>query len=85
MKTLDLKEAASYLKIHPVTMQRMAKSKTIRGAKVGKSWVFFEVDLVSYLNALMDADVLDVDTQKRKRGRQPSHPPLSETLPKFYR
>jgi len=45
MKTLDLEQAAEFLKIHPATLQSKAKSGEIPGAKTGKRWVFLEVDL----------------------------------------
>ena len=51
MKTLDLQQAAALLHIHPVTLQSKAKSGVIPGAKVGKCWVFVEVDLVDYIRS----------------------------------
>ena len=49
MKTLDLKEAAAFLKMHPVTLQGKAKVGEIPGAKPGKSWVFIDEDLANYI------------------------------------
>jgi excisionase family DNA binding protein len=40
MGTLNLKQAAALLKIHPVTLQEKAKAGEIPGAKVGRAWVF---------------------------------------------
>lgn len=51
MRTLDLKEAAAFLKIHPVTLSVKASTGEIQGAKVGKCWVFLEVDLVAHIRA----------------------------------
>ena len=51
MKTLDLIEAANYLRIHPDTLQRRAASGEIPGAKPGKCWVFLDVDLADWLRA----------------------------------
>ena len=44
MHTLDLKQAAEFLKMHPVTLQCKAKAGEIPGAKPGKSWVFIDED-----------------------------------------
>jgi excisionase family DNA binding protein len=51
MNTLDLDAAASLLKIHPITLKRWAKTGEIPGAKIGRRWVFLEVDLVAHLRA----------------------------------
>ena len=45
-KTLTLKEAAAFLKIHPVTLQEKARAGEIPGAKIGRAWVFIEADLL---------------------------------------
>ena len=45
MHTLNLKQAAVFLKMHPVTHQSKAKAGEIPGAKPGKSWVFIDEDL----------------------------------------
>lgn len=49
--TLDLYEAADYLKMHWQTLRAKAKSGTIPGAKLGKRWVFLAEDLADYLRA----------------------------------
>lgn len=49
MKTLDLKQAADFLKIHPETMRQLAISKKIEGAKIGRRWVFLEQHLVRHI------------------------------------
>lgn len=51
MHTLDLKQAAAFLKMHPVTLQGKAKSGEIPGAKPGKSWVFIDEDLAQYIRS----------------------------------
>ena len=51
--TLDLKRAAEYLHLHPVTVQDRAKRGMIPGAaKPGKCWVFLEEGLRAYLISL---------------------------------
>jgi hypothetical protein len=51
MHTLDLKQAAEFLKMHPVTLQCKAKAGEIPGAKPGKSWVFIDEDLANYIRS----------------------------------
>ena len=50
-KTLNIAEAAAFLKIHPVTLSIKAATGEIQGAKIGKRWVFLEVDLVEHIRA----------------------------------
>lgn len=42
---LDTDEAAALLRIHPKTLQRMAKRGEIQGVRVGKLWRFRVSDL----------------------------------------
>jgi len=51
MNTLDLKEAAAFLKMHPEEVRRRAKCGLLPGAKPGKLWIFIEDDLVAYVRA----------------------------------
>ena len=51
LRTLDIQEAAAFLKIHPVTLSEKAKSGEIQGAKIGKRWVFLEVDLIEHIRS----------------------------------
>lgn len=51
MRTLNLQEAAVLLKLHPVTLQIKAKAGEIPGSKIGKRWVFIEIDLIEYIRA----------------------------------
>jgi excisionase family DNA binding protein len=51
VQTLDIKEAAAFLKMHPVTLQCKAKSGEIPGAKPGKCWVFIKEDLAEYIRS----------------------------------
>ncbi|MDO8961069.1 MAG: helix-turn-helix domain-containing protein [Methylophilus sp.] len=51
MHTLNLKEAAHFLKIHPVTLGDKARAGEIPGTKIGKCWVFVDVDLIDYIRA----------------------------------
>jgi len=51
MKTLDLKQAAAFLKMHAEEVRRRARMGQMPGAKAGKRWVFIEDDLVAYLRS----------------------------------
>jgi excisionase family DNA binding protein len=62
--TLDLAGAASLLKVHPKTLQRMARYGLIPGHKVGRSWVFIESLLIDWLRAKSLARVSVVDLQE---------------------
>jgi hypothetical protein len=52
METLDLEQAAQFIKLHPEELRRRAKAGLVPAAKPGKCWVFFKDDLVSYLRSL---------------------------------
>ena len=52
MTTLELKQAAVFLRCHPEELRRRAKAGIVPGAKVGRAWVFLEDDLASYLRSL---------------------------------
>src|SRR6185295_5126293 len=51
MKTLDLREAAVFLKLHPQTIRRLALAGALPAAKPGKCWVFLEDDLANWLRS----------------------------------
>lgn len=48
---LDSDEAASLLKIHPKTLQRMARKGELTGIQVGKLWRFRASELEQWLHA----------------------------------
>lgn len=50
--TLDLQEAAQFLKMNPEVLRRKAASAEIPGAKPGKCWCFHKDDLANYLRSL---------------------------------
>lgn len=51
MKTLDLTEAAAFLRMHPEEVRRRAKIGLIPGAKAGRAWVFIDDDLADWLRS----------------------------------
>jgi len=52
MRTLNLREAAKFLHLHPEELRQRAKAGRIPGAKVGRAWVFLEDDLSSHVRSL---------------------------------
>lgn len=57
MAILNLKAAALLLHIHPQTLRARAASGLIPGAKIGRAWVFVEVDIIAYVRAQYDLRV----------------------------
>ena len=51
MNTLTLQEAAKFLKIHPVTLGEKVRQGIIPASKIGKCWVFVDVDLIEYIRS----------------------------------
>lgn len=66
MKTLDLKQAAALLKMHPQTVMDRSKAGDIPGAKPGKCWVFVEEDLIEWIRSKYH----DRREGKDKRGKK---------------
>jgi len=56
MITLNLKEAAAFLRLHPEELRRKAKAGIIPGAKAGRCWVFIDLDLAEYLRSMYKPD-----------------------------
>lgn len=49
MKTLTLEQAAEILRMHKVTVRNKARAGELPAAKIGKRWLFVEVDLINWL------------------------------------
>ncbi|HUA97883.1 MAG TPA: helix-turn-helix domain-containing protein [Terracidiphilus sp.] len=47
---LETPEAASAMKIHPKTLQKMARRREIRGIRVGKHWRFRASDIQDWID-----------------------------------
>src|SRR5215831_6363722 len=69
MNTLDLQAAATFLHIHPVTLQEKARAGEIPGAKIGKCWVFVDVDLIEHIRSQYWRRVL----QSERKELEPCH------------
>lgn len=52
MPTLDITEAARLLKVHPKTLQGLARAGRIPACKIGRAWVFLESMLLDHLTKL---------------------------------
>ena len=52
MPTLDLHEAAQFLRMSPAVLRLHARQGRLKAAKPGKRWVFLEADLAAYLGEL---------------------------------
>lgn len=72
--TLDLDDAADFLKIERTYALKLAGAGVLPGAKIGKAWVFLESDLVQYLHGvvldqqrarMLDQQLEDVRPRKR--------------------
>jgi excisionase family DNA binding protein len=48
---IDTEQAAALLRIHPKTLQRMARRGEVRGYQLGKLWRFRLSDLVKCVSA----------------------------------
>ncbi len=69
MNTLDLQAAAAFLHMHPVTLQEKARTGEIPGAKIGKCWVFVDVDLIEHIRSQYPRRVL----QSERKELEPCH------------
>ena len=57
-QVLTIEQAASFLHLHPVTLQRKAQRGEIPAAKLGRRWIFLEVDLIACLRAQYPSRVM---------------------------
>ena len=64
MNTLNIQEAAQFLRIHPVTLGIKARQGIIPGTKVGKCWVFVDVDLIAYIRSQYQRQDLQGDRKE---------------------
>jgi hypothetical protein len=72
MQTLDLVQAAAFLRMHPEEVRRRAKLGLLPGAKPGKAWIFIEDDLVAYVRARYAGSWQALQVTSRKE-QEPCH------------
>ena len=68
-RTLDAREAAQLLHVHPQTVMSLARAGVIPGCRVGKAWVFVESLLFEYLVAQSLSRVSVAGTQEKTECR----------------
>jgi excisionase family DNA binding protein len=67
--TLGLVEAAELLKVHPKTLQKLARNGEVPACKVGRAWVFVEHLLLDTLVSKSISRVSVVDLQEKTECR----------------
>lgn len=77
--TLDLIEAAHFLKISEETMRRLADAGEVPAARIGHAWVFAKSDLVDYLRRQIREQ-----TEQRRAAKEAKTvvQPLKEVAPR---
>lgn len=65
MKTLSLKEAAAFLKIHHESLRKRVKAGKFPAAKFGKSYVFLEEDLAAAVRCKYSLTSMSAITQQK--------------------
>ena len=68
-RTLDAREAAQRLHVHPQTVMSLARAGVIPGCRIGKAWVFVESLLIEYLVAQSLSRVSVADAQEKSECR----------------
>jgi excisionase family DNA binding protein len=57
-QVLTVEQAAELLHLHPVSVQRKARRGEIPAAKLGKRWIFLEIDLMACIRAQYPSRVM---------------------------
>lgn len=65
---LDSDEAAALLKIHPKTLQRMARRREIPGIQIGKLWRFRASALNTWMNGIVTHEYPNHFNSERRQG-----------------
>jgi excisionase family DNA binding protein len=86
MKSFDVSSCADFLNVHANTILTLAASGELPGAKIGRSWVFLEDDVVGYVRKTIAAQadqraanekvkpILSRRTRKSRRNPTPELP-----------
>jgi excisionase family DNA binding protein len=59
--TLNLSQAAAFLHVHEQTLLKLARAGNVPAAKVGRAWVFIDVDLLAYIRGKYRPQVVQGD------------------------
>jgi hypothetical protein len=59
--TLDLTQASAFLHVHEQTLLKLVRAGDVPAAKVGRAWVFIDVDLVAYIRGKYRPQVVQGD------------------------
>lgn len=51
METMDLNEAAVFLRMNPEVLRRWARAGRVPASKIGKRWLFLRSDLVDFIRS----------------------------------
>ena len=81
MQTLDIDQAGAWLKCDPETVRAMAASGELPAAKVGRAWVFVDVDLIEWLRSQYRASCRSTKTSKNLNTITPAS--ASKAVPEF--
>ena len=87
MRSLDVDECATFLKVDRTTVLKLAAEGVLPGAKIGRSWVFPEGLLIEYLTAEVRRQQAErrhgagIDQIVAKRTRGQRLPSTLGTLP----
>jgi hypothetical protein len=73
MTTLNLQQAAKYLKMHPITLLHKIHAGIVPAAKPAKRWVLIESDLNAYLQSLY--------ITRSQQTNEPHLKPIGDFLP----
>jgi hypothetical protein len=89
MKTLNLRDAAAFLHMHPEEVRTRAKRGLIPGAKIGRCWVFIDADLADFIRSKYPAKrqalpIRDfaLETADRSRRAQKEYEELLKPKPR---
>jgi len=72
MQTLDLPEAALFLKMNPEVLRRKAKLKIIPGNRAGRKWIFIKEHLADWVSGRYPEkgrELRVIDTNKEKKQK----------------
>lgn len=64
MMTLDLRGAAALMKVHPRTVEAMARDGRLPAAKIGRSYVLMERDVLDFIE-----QQIANQTARREKGK----------------